>query len=103
METIYIDYGLYTPINIDLSEFNFDDVDKLVLTAKKYISNTLITILVREYTISDNYVEVITPEESKLFDGTVYYDFIAFMKSGEVYRASDVGKMVLRKGVGMVD
>ena len=103
METIYIDYGLHTPITVDLSEFNFDGVDKLVLTAKKYIGNSLVTILVREYTTADTYVEIITPEESKLFGGTVYYDFIAFMKSGEVYRASDVGKMVLRKGVGTIE
>ena len=103
METIYIDYGLYTPININLSEFNFEGVDKLVLTAKKYTGNNLTTILVKEYTSSNNYIETITPEESKLFGGTVYYDFIAFMTSGEVYRASDIGKMVLRKGVGTVE
>ena len=103
METIYIDYGLHTPITVDLSEFNFDDVDKLVLTAKKYIGNTLTTIMVREYRETNTYVEVITPEESKLFGGNVFYDFIAFMKSGEVYRASDVGEMILRKGVGTVE
>ena len=104
METIYIDYGLYTRFNVDLSEVNFDGVDKFVLTAKKYVTNSNErTILVREYTSSDNYVEIITPEESKLFGGTILYDFIAFMTSGEVYRASDVGKMVLRKGVGRIE
>ena len=103
METIYIDYGLHTPITVNLSEFDFSDVDKLVLTAKKYTGNSLTTIMVREYRETNTYVEVITPEESKLFGGTVYYDFIAFMKSGEVYRASDVGKMILRKGVGTVE
>ena len=103
METIYIDYCLYTPITVDLSEFDFNGVDKLVLTAKKYVFNSLTTIMVREYTEANIYTEVITPEESKLFSGNVYYDFIAFMTSGEVYRASDVGKMELRKGVGTVE
>lgn len=103
METIYIDYGLHTPITIDLSEFDFTGVEKVVLTAKKYIGNSLATILVREYTTADSYIEIITPEESKLFGGDVYYDFIAFMNSGQVYRASDVGKMKLRKGVGTVE
>ena len=103
MDTIYIDYGLHTAINVDLTEFNFDGVDKVVLTAKKYIGNTLSTILVREYTEAGAYIEIITPDESKMFSGTVYYDFIAFMTSGEVYRASEVGKMVLRKGVGTVE
>ena len=103
METIYIDYGLHTPITIDLSEFDFTGVDKVVLTAKKYVGNSLVTVLVREYMKTNIYTEVITPEESKLFGGTVYYDFIAFMSSGEVYRASDVGEMVLRKGVGTVE
>ena len=103
MDTIYIDYGLHTAINVDLTEFNFDGVDKVVLTAKKYIGNTLSTILVREYTGAGAYIEIITPDESKMFGGTVYYDFIAFMTSGEVYRASEVGKMVLRKGVGTVE
>ena len=103
METIYIDYGLHTAVTIDLSEFDFEGVEKVVLTAKKYVGNSLVTILVREYTIANSYIEVITPEESKLFDGDVYYDFIAFMESGQVYRASDVGKMVLRKGVGTVE
>ena len=103
METIYIDYGLYTQFTVDLSEVNFDGVDKIVLTAKKYVGTTQITILQKEYTSSSEYVEVVTPEESKSFDGVVHYDFIAFMTSGEVYRASDVGKMVLRKGVGRVE
>lgn len=103
METIYIDYGLHTAVTIDLSEFDFTGVDKVVLTAKKYVGNSLVTILVREYTSADTYVEVITPQESKLFGGDVYYDFIAFMGSGQVYRASDVGRMELRKGVGTVE
>ena len=103
METIYIDYGLHTAVTIDLSEFDFAGVDKVVLTAKKYIGNSRVTILVREYASADTYVEIITPEESKSFDGNVYYDFIAFMSLGQVYRASDVGKMVLRKGVGTVE
>lgn len=103
MKTIYIDYGLYTPITIDLSEFDFTDVDKVVLTAKTYIGNRLTTILLREYKTAEVHVETITPLESKLFKGDVSYDFIAYMKSGEVYKVSEVGKMVLRKGVGMVE
>ena len=103
METIYIDYGLYTPITVDLSEFDFDGVKKLVLTAKKYFGNSSITILVREYTKSDIYIETITPEESKLFGGDVFYDFIAFMDSDKVYKASEIGKMILKKGVGTVE
>ena len=104
METIYIDYGLYTRFNVDLSEVDFDGVDKFVLTAKRYITDDNVrTVFVREYTNADTYVEVVTPEESRLFNGTVFYDFIVFMTSGEVYRASDVGKMILRKGVGKVE
>ena len=103
METIYIDYGLHTRFNVDLSEVDFEGIDKLVLTVKSYTGVIESTIFVREYTSADNYVEVVTPDESKLFDCKVYYDFIAFMTSGEVYKASDVGKMVLRKGVGRVE
>ena len=103
METIYIDYGLHTAVTIDLSEFDFTGVDKVVLTAKKYVGDSLATIFVREYTLPNTYVEIITPEDSKLFEGDVYYDFIAFMTLGQVYRASDVGKMVLRTGVGTVE
>ena len=103
METIYVDYGLYTQFTVDLSEVSFDEIDKIVLTAKKYIGAISMIVLTKEYTSANVYVEVITPEESELFDGLVQYDFIAFMTSGEVYRASDVGKMVLRKGVGRVE
>lgn len=104
METIYIDYGLYTQFSVDLSDFNFNGVEKLVLTVKRYIGANTRTIFVREYTSSDKHIEVITPEESKLFDGgRIRYDFIAFMTSGEVYRASDVGEMRLRKGVGTIE
>ena len=103
METIYIDYGLHTAVTIDLSEFDFEGVEKVVLTAKKYMGDSLVTILVREYTLPNIYTEIITPEESKLFEGDVYYDFIAFMELGQVYRVSDVGKMMLRKGVGTVE
>ena len=103
METIYIDYLLHTPITINLLDFDFEGVDKLVLTAKRYINGNATTILVKEYTSPDIYGEVVTPEESKLFGDAVFYDFIAFMTTGEVYRVSDVGKMVLRKGVGTVE
>lgn len=100
MEQIYVDYLLHTPITIDLSEFDFTGVSKVVLTAKKYMYNKKYTLLVKEFTEPKIYTVTVTPEESKRFDGDVYYDFISFMTNGEVYKASDVGKMVLRKGVG---
>ena len=103
METIYIDYGLHTPITIDLSEFDFEGVEKVVLTAKKYVGNSFITVLVKEFVSPQTYIEIITPEESKLFSGDVRYDFIAFMSLGQVFRVSDVGKMILRKGVGTIE
>lgn len=103
METIFIDYCLHTAITIDLSDFDFTGVSKVVLTAKKYAGNRKTTVLVREFTEAKSYTEIVTPEQSKLFNGDVYYDFIEFMKNGNVYKASDVGKMVLRKGVGMVE
>ena len=104
METIYIDYGLYTRFTVDLSEVDFNGVEKLILTAKRYVNGgkELYTVFVREYITADTYVEVVTPKESELFDGTILYDFIAVMSNGEVYKASEVGKMILRKGVGKI-
>ena len=100
MEEIYIDYLLHTPINIDLSDFDFTGVEKIVLTEKKYMNNKKYTVLVKEFTEAKIYTVTVTPEESKRFDGDVRYDFIAFMTNGEVYKVSDVGVMVLREGVG---
>lgn len=100
MDTITIDVGVYTALEIDLSRFDFTGIAKLVLTAKNFPSRHMPVAFTREFTEPKVYNIVITPEESlKLNDGAVY-DFTKVLTDDKVYKNGDNGKIELRRGVG---
>lgn len=98
MEQIRIDIGVYTALSIDLSEFDFTGIDKVVLTFKNMLSNNI--VCTREFTTAENHTIFITPEESKLLDQTAMYDFDILTTEGKCFKNGSNGLVVLRRGCG---
>ena len=98
MSSIRIDIGVYTALNVDLSGFDFNGIEKVVLTVKnKYSQNALI---VREFTEPGVKTITITPEESTLLDSGAQYDFNIITTDGKRYKNGENVSIMLRRGVG---
>lgn len=103
MNKIQIDVGVYTPLYVDLTNYDFNGITKLILTIKNYLDDDAEKIIVREFTEPNEYEVLITPEESrKLLDSAVY-DFVFETLDGKTYKTTDVGRIDLHKVVGEVD
>lgn len=98
MDDIRIDVGVYTSLEVDLSEFDFTGISKVVMTVKNMLGKG--TIFEREFTTAEKHRITITPEESKLLREDAEYDFIIHTVFGECYKNGDNGKIVLRRGCG---
>jgi hypothetical protein len=100
MQTIRIDVGVYTALEVDLSGFDFTGVKKVVMTAKNSPVERSEALFVREFTEAKVYTEFITPEESaQLVDGAVY-DFVKELADGKRLKMGDNGKIEVRRGCG---
>ncbi len=98
METINIDVGVYTTLKLNLKEYNFDGVEKVIFTVKNFGSGK--PVIVREFTAPLEYNVSITPEESVKLKTSAEYGFTMVCTDGKTYKASDVGKVKLCKCVG---
>lgn len=98
MDGILIDVGVYTSLEVDLSEFDFDGVTKVIMTGKCKFDNDI--AFEREFDTAKTYIIVITPEESLKLSENSEYDFDIIAKDGNRYKATDNGKIYLRKGCG---
>lgn len=101
METIKIDVGVYTTLKLDLKEYDFTGIEKLILTAKNFAHEE--PIIEKEFNESIEYDILITPEESKKLNQYAEYDFDMICTDGKRYKASDIGKIELVKCVGVCD
>ena len=97
MNKIVIDYGLYTALTIDLTEFDFTGITKIVLTCCNPCGNL---VFQREYDEPKLYNEIITPEESKKLEFGASYDFKKVMSDGKTYKMGDNGYILIRMGCG---
>ena len=100
MDNMRIDVGVYTSITIDLSEFDLTYIEKVILTIKNYPDVKSEPVIEREFSESKAHVITITPEESLKLTENACYDFDKITLSGERYKITENGKVVLRKGVG---
>ena len=102
MDFIIVDVGVYTALQIDLSEFDFTDIEKVIFTIKNQPVTNENVIVERTFVSSGVFDIIISPEESvKLIDGAVY-DFNAVFTDGNRYKISETGKVILRPSVGSV-
>ena len=100
MDNMRIDVGVYTSITIDLSEFDLTYIEKVILTIKNYPDVKSEPVIEREFSESKAHVITITTEESLKLTENARYDFDKITLSGERYKITENGKVVLRKGVG---
>lgn len=98
MDSICIDIGVYTSLEIDLSEFDFSGVEKLVMTGKNTFSNDV--VFEREFRTAEIHVVTITPQESVRLAQNCEYDFNVVTQDGKQYKATENGAIVLREGCG---
>lgn len=98
MENITIDVGVHTLLLVDLTEYDFTDVEKIILTIK----NSLLTapVIEREFTTAAVHTITITPEESRSLKQGATYDFNRVNKKGERYKEGENGQVILRRGCG---
>ena len=98
MENITIDVGVHTLLLIDLTDYDFTNVEKIILTIK----NSLLTppIIEREFTTAQLHTIIITPEESNRLKQGATYDFNRVNNKGERFKEGDNGQVKLRRGCG---
>lgn len=98
MDSIRIDIGVYTALEVDLSGFDFDGVEKVILTIK----NTRCTggTITREFATPEVHPVTVTPMESLGLRDGAEYDFDIVTTDGKCYKNDDNGRVVLRRGCG---
>lgn len=100
MQDIRIDIGVCTALDIDLSTVDFTGVEGVIFTVKNYPIPEAPEIIERTFTEPGKHKIVITPEESLELKTTAEYDFCTVLTSGEKFKLTENGKVVLRKAVG---
>lgn len=103
MNTIQIDIGVHTPIDVDLTSYDFTGIEKLIFTVKNRLCEDSPIIIQREFTKSIKDTIIVTPEESLLLERGAEYDFIEVLKDSHVYKVTANGAISLRRGVGYAE
>lgn len=98
MDKITIDIGVHTLLLIDLTDYDFTDVEKIILTIKNSLTET--AIIEREFSTAQLHRVVIMPDESRMLKQGAIYDFNRVNKSGERFKEGDNGQIILRRGCG---
>lgn len=99
MDSIRVDVGVYTSLEVDFSEFDFTGIEKVIMTVKNKLCKDI--LFEREFTTAEIHAVTITPEESRLLRDDAEYDFDILTTDGKRYKNGDNGKIVLRKGCGV--
>lgn len=98
MDEIQIDVGVYTSLEVDLTEFDFTGIEEVILTAKNRNEDRV--ILERKFTTTGVHNIIVTPEESRLLRNGAEYDFNIITTEGKRYKNGENGAIILREGVG---
>ena len=100
MNDIRIDLGVYTAFSVDLTNYDFNGIKKVILTVKNKPDVNLPAIIEREFTEPKLYRIVVTPEESLLVKMGAVYDFTKVLIDDSRHKEGDNGKVILRAAVG---
>ena len=98
MDKITVDVGVYTSLEVDLSQFDFTGISKVVMTAKNDTDGQV--IFVREFYTAQVHPVEITPEESNMLEDGAEYDFDIITEDGRRFKNGPNGRVALRRGVG---
>ena len=97
-ENLRVDVGVYTAITIDLTDFDFSGIEKVVWTVKNKFGDA--PVILREFTVAGEHTVTITPAESLKLKNGALYDFNIITTDGERYKNGDTGQITLRRSVG---
>lgn len=97
-EKLRVDVGVWTAVEIDLTDFDFFGIEKVVWTVKNKFGDA--PVILREFTKAGDYTVTITPEESLKLKNGALYDFGVITADGERYKNGDTGQITLRRSVG---
>lgn len=100
MDKITIDVGVHTALEIDLTEFDFTGVSKVIFTIKNVANTQYPALFTQEFTEPKLYQVVIPPEVSLKLTDQAVYDFVKVLTDGKTYKNGENGKIELRRGVG---
>lgn len=100
MQSIRIDVGVDTILEVDLSEVNFVGISKIVFTVKNTPNVKCEPIIEREFTEAKIHEMKITAEESVKLSESAEYDFQKVLVDGTRTKITDNGKITLRFGIG---
>ena len=100
MKDIRVDVGVHTVLSVNLTEFDFTGVDKVIFTVKNDATYKSEVIIEREFTEAKKYDVTIKPEESILLKHDAVYDFNAVYIDGTRHKVTNNGKVILRMSVG---
>lgn len=98
MDKITIDVGVHTLLLIDLTDYDFTNVEKIVLTIKNSLTES--PVIEKEFATAQIHSITITPEESELLKPGAVYDFNRVNNNGERFKEGDNGQIILRRGCG---
>lgn len=99
MNTLVINKGTNTDFVVDLTDYDFTNVSAVRLTVKNINLKNPEAVFTREFTTPELHNVEVSAEESELFNEFSTYDFVEVNVDG-TYKATDNGKILLRKGVG---
>lgn len=100
MDDIRVDVGVYTTLDVDLTQFDFTGVNKVVFTVKNGLDPSFRVVLEKEFEENKVHQINITPEESRRMKDGAVYDFNMILSDGKRHKVGDNGKIILRRGVG---
>ena len=99
MKDLIINVGVYTPIEVDLSTYDFTGIEKVVFTIKNDVEDET-PIVEREFTEPKKYIIDVTTEEREKLEANAKYDFIKITIDGIPYKETKTGKIKLEYAVG---
>lgn len=100
MKDIRVDVGVHTVISVNLEDFDFTGINKVIFTVKNTASYKSEEIIEREFTEAKMYDVTITPDESIRLTNDAVYDFNAEYADGTRRKVSNSGRVILRMSVG---
>lgn len=100
MNDIRVDVGVHTVISVNLEDFDFNGVKKVVFTVKNDATYKSDPIIEREFTEAKIHDVTIEPEESIRLKKGAVYDFNKVLVDGTRHKITDNGKIIRRMSVG---